>query len=89
MTRQLAPQLGLDEARQMKIRKALVERLEQEAEVDKMYAGDNTVHASKIQEIRNGYDVRLQELLTPAQLQRYQQLSANNSDRTASASQRP
>ncbi|KAA9338483.1 hypothetical protein F0P96_06520 [Hymenobacter busanensis] len=78
MTRQLAPQLGLDEGRQMQVRRLLVERLQQEEEVNKMYAGDQTIHAAKLREILNGYETQLQQVLTPAQLHRYQQLAANS-----------
>ncbi|WP_400193654.1 hypothetical protein [Hymenobacter sp. B81] len=86
MTRQLAPQLNLDEARQMQVRRLLVERLQQEAEVEQMYAGDQTVLTAKLREVVSGYETRLQQVLTPTQLQRYQQLSAAS---TAHATVRP
>jgi hypothetical protein len=75
-TRALAPQLGLDDARLLQVKKLTLSRLEKEQEVDRMYAGDEAMRQPKLQAIAEEYRTSLKSLLTAAQYQRFEQWSA-------------
>ncbi|UYZ59083.1 hypothetical protein [Hymenobacter latericus] len=90
-TRALTPQLGLDDARILKVKSLTYQRLQQEQEVERMYAGDQDVRKTKLQAVADDYHAQLKTVLTPAQLQRYEQLVANAAavPAQAVAAQRP
>lgn len=75
-TRALAPQIGLDDARQMQVKRLTLARMQQEQEVDRMYAGDEAMRQPKLQAIAAEYRENLKGLLTPSQYQRFEQWSA-------------
>ncbi|KUG06639.1 hypothetical protein [Solirubrum puertoriconensis] len=76
-TRVLTPQLGLDDARILKVKSLTYQRLQQEQEVERMYAGDQDVRKTKLQAVADEYHSQLKAVLTPAQLLRYEQLVAS------------
>lgn len=75
-TRSLAPHLGLDDARQLQVKKLTVSRMEKEQEIERMYAGDEAMRQPKLQAVTDQYRTDLKALLTPSQYQRFEQWSA-------------
>ncbi|GAB2960765.1 hypothetical protein GCM10027048_30810 [Hymenobacter coalescens] len=75
-TRALAPQVGLDDARQLQVKRLTVSRLEKEQEIDRMYTGDEAMRQPKLQAVAEEYRTNLKSLLTPTQYQRYEQWAA-------------
>ena len=75
-TRSLAPHLGLDDARQLQIKKLTIKRMEQEQEIERMYAGDETMRQPKLQAVAEQYRADLKAVLTPGQYQRFEQWAA-------------
>ncbi|MCC3159193.1 hypothetical protein LJ737_18270 [Hymenobacter sp. 15J16-1T3B] len=75
-TRSLAPHVGLDDARQIQVKRLTVSRMEKEQEIDRMYVGDEAVRQPKLQAVAEEYRTNLKSLLTPAQYQRFEQWAA-------------
>ncbi|MCA8831554.1 hypothetical protein [Hymenobacter pini] len=70
-TRQLAAFVSLDDARQLPVRKLTQARLAQEAEVRQQYTNDADMQQKKLAAIGQEYTAQLQQILSPAQYQRY------------------
>ena len=75
-TRSLAPHLGLDDARQLQVKKLTIKRMEQEQEIARMYAGDEAMRQPKLQVVAEQYRNDLKSLLTPSQYSRFEQWAA-------------
>lgn len=75
-TRALAPQVGLDPARMLQVKKLTLSRIEKEQEIDRMYAGDEAMRQPKLAAVNQEYRESLKGLLTPAQFQRFEQWAA-------------
>ncbi|GAB3834306.1 hypothetical protein [Hymenobacter jeollabukensis] len=75
-TRTLAPRLGLDDARQLQVKRLTISRMEKEQEIDRMYVGDEAVRQPKLQAVAEEYRTNLKTLLTAAQYQRFEQWAA-------------
>ncbi|AYA38615.1 hypothetical protein D3Y59_17095 [Hymenobacter oligotrophus] len=84
-TRALTPQLGLDDARILKVKSLTYQRLQQEQEVERMYAGDADARKTKLQAVADAYYAQLKTVLTPTQLHRYEQLVASTAPAAAPA----
>jgi hypothetical protein len=74
--RSLAPQIGLDDARMLQVKKLTMTRMEKEQEIDRMYTGDEAVRQPKLAAVSQEYRESLKNLLTPSQYQRYEQWAA-------------
>ncbi|OON66206.1 hypothetical protein [Hymenobacter sp. CRA2] len=90
LTRTLAPQLGLDDARVIQVKKLTVSRLEKEQEINRMYTGDEAMRLPKLQAVADEYRTNLKAVLTAVQYQRYEQWAATiPADMTAKAVAKP
>jgi hypothetical protein len=70
-TRQLAAFISLDDARQLPVRRLTQQRMTQEAEARQQYTNDPDMLQKKLTAIGQEYTAQLQQVLTPAQYQRY------------------
>ncbi|RSK35354.1 hypothetical protein [Hymenobacter metallilatus] len=70
-TRQLAAFISLDDARQLPVRRLTQARLTQEADARQLYANDADMLQKKLSAIGQEYTKQLEQVLTPAQYQRY------------------
>lgn len=75
-TRSLAPHIGLDDARQIQLKKLTISRMEKEREIEQMYAGDQAMRQPKMDAVADEYRASLKALLTAAQYQRFEQWAA-------------
>ncbi|WP_426493061.1 hypothetical protein [Hymenobacter sp. 102] len=70
-TRQLAAFISLDDARQLPVRRLTQQRMAQEAEARQQYSNDADMLQKKLAAVGQEYTAQLQQVLTPAQFQRY------------------
>ncbi|QDA60875.1 hypothetical protein [Hymenobacter jejuensis] len=71
LTRQLAGHISLDDARTIKVRRLIYDRLIKESEVQQLYSNDPAMRSNKLREIEHDYALELKTVVNETQFSRY------------------